>query len=284
MRIGCIGLGHLGTAIANRLIDCGHELTVWNRTAAKASALQATVAPTPAAVAEAVEQVHLCLFDSAAVREVLTGDHGLRTTDLRGKLLVDHTTNHFGEVLALHDLCARAGATYLEAPVLGSVVPAAQGSLTVLVSGSRAGFDRAEPVLRQLGTHLFHLEEPGLATRMKLVNNLVLAGLMAQIAEATAFAEAAGMDRATALDILAAGAGQSMVLTAKRAKLESGDFSPHFTTSLMLKDLHILQDLAYHERRPLYTGAMTRELFARAGAEGMEALDFSSVYRLFSRR
>jgi 3-hydroxyisobutyrate dehydrogenase len=231
-----------------------------------------------------VEQVHLCLFDSAAAREVLTGDHGLRTTDLRGKLLVDHTTNHFGEVLALHDLCARAGATYLEAPVLGSVVPAAQGSLTVLVSGSRAGFDRAEPVLRQLGTHLFHLEEPGLATRMKLVNNLVLAGLMAQIAEATAFAEAAGMDRATALDILAAGAGQSMVLNAKRAKLESGDFSPHFTTSLMLKDLHILQDLAYAEGRPLFTGAMPRELFALAVAEGMEALDFSSVYRLFSRR
>ena len=284
MRIGCIGLGHLGMAIANRLIDCGHELTVWNRTAAKASALQATVAPTPAAVAEAVEQVHLCLFDSAAVREVLTGDHGLRTTDLRGKLLVDHTTNHFGEVLALHDLCARAGATYLEAPVLGSVVPAAQGRLTVLVSGSRAGFDRAEPVLRQLGTHLFPLEEPGLATRMKLVNNLVLAGLMAQIAEATAFAEAAGMDRTTALDILAAGAGQSMVLTAKRAKLESGDFSPHFTTSLMLKDLHILQDLAYAEGRPLFTGAMPRELFALAVAEGMEALDFSSVYRLFSRR
>ena len=284
MRIGCIGLGHLGTAIANRLIDCGHELTVWNRTAAKASALQATVAPTPAAVAEAVEQVHLCLFDSAAVREVLTGDHGLRTTDLRGKLLVDHTTNHFGEVLALHDLCARAGAIYLEAPVLGSVVPAAQGSLTVLVSGSWAGFDRAEPVLRQLGTHLFHLEEPGLATRMKLVNNLVLAGLMAQIAEATAFAEAAGMERTTALDILAAGAGQSMVLNAKRAKLESGDFSPHFTTSLMLKDLHILQDLAYAEGRPLFTGAMPRELFALAVAEGMEALDFSSVYRLFSRR
>ena len=284
MRIGCIGLGHLGTAIANRLIDCGHELTVWNRTAAKASALQATVAPTPAAVAEAVEQVHLCLFDSAAVREVLTGDHGLRTTDLRGKLLVDHTTNHFGEVLALHDLCARAGATYLEAPVLGSVVPAAQGSLTVLVSGSKGGFDRAEPVLRQLGTHLFHLEEPGLATRMKLVNNLVLAGLMAQIAEATAFAEAAGMDRTTALDILAAGAGQSMVLNAKRAKLESGDFSPHFTTSLMLKDLHILQDLAYAEGRPLFTGALPRELFALAVAEGMEALDFSSVYRLFSRR
>jgi 3-hydroxyisobutyrate dehydrogenase len=284
MRIGCIGLGHLGTAIANRLIDCGHELTVWNRTAAKASALQATVAPTPAAVAEAVEQVHLCLFDSTAVREVLTGDHGLLTTDLRGKLLVDHTTNHFGAVLALHDLCARAGATYLEAPVLGSVVPAAHGSLTVLVSGSKAGFDRAEPVLRQLGTHLFHLEVPGLATRMKLVNNLVLAGLMAQIAEATAFAEAAGMDRTTALDILAAGAGQSMVLNAKRAKLESGDFSPHFTNSLIYKDLHCLQDLAYHERRPLYTGAMTRELFARAVAEGMEALDFSSVYRLFSRR
>ena len=228
MRIGCIGLGHLGTAIANRLIDCGHDLTVWNRTAARASALPATVAASPAAVAAAADQVHLCLFDSAAVHQVLSGDQGLLTADLRGKLLVDHTTNHFREVLALHDLCARAGATYLEAPVLGSVVPAAQGRLTVLVSGERAGFDRAEPVLRQLGAHLFHLEEPGLATRMKLVNNLVLAGLMAQIAEATAFAEASGIDRSRALDILAAGAGQSMVLTAKRGKLESGDFFAAF--------------------------------------------------------
>lgn len=284
MRIGCIGLGHLGTAIANRLIDCGHDLTVWNRTAARASALPATVAASPAAVASAADQVHLCLFDSAAVHQVLSGDQGLLTADLRGKLLVDHTTNHFREVLALHDLCARAGATYLEAPVLGSVVPAAQGRLTVLVSGERAGFDRAEPVLRQLGAHLFHLEEPGLATRMKLVNNLVLAGLMAQIAEATAFAEASGIDRSRALDILAAGAGQSMVLTAKRGKLESDDFSPHFTTGLMLKDLHLLQDLAYAQGRPLFTGAMPRELFALAVAEGMTDLDFSSVYRLFARR
>jgi 3-hydroxyisobutyrate dehydrogenase len=119
---------------------------------------------------------------------------------------------------------------------------------------------------------------------MKLVNNLVLAGLMAQIAEATAFAEANGIERSTALDILTAGAGQSMVLTAKRAKLERGDFSPHFTTSLMLKDLHLLQDLAYAEGRPLFTGALPRELFALAVAEGMAELDFSSIYRLFARR
>ena len=75
-----------------------------------------------------------------------------------------------------------------------------------------------------------------------------------------------------------------MVLTAKRGKLESDDFSPHFTTGLMLKDLHLLQDLAYAQGRPLFTGAMPRELFALAVAEGMTDLDFSSVYRLFARR
>lgn len=151
-------------------------------------------------MAEAVEQIHISLFDSTVVHEVL----------------------------ALHDLCAhaQAGATYLKTPVLGSVVPVAQGSLTVLVSGTKAGFDRAEPVMSQLATHLFHLDLPGLATRMMLVNNLVLAGIMAQIAMATAFAEAAGLDRATALDILTAGAGQSMVLNAKRANLESGGSRP----------------------------------------------------------
>ena len=283
MRIGCIGLGHLGRAIAQRLIDCGHELTVWNRTASRSEGLRATLAPTPAAVAAAVDQVHLCLFDSAAVHQVLSGDQGLLTADLRGKLLVDHTTNHFREVLAVHDLCARAGATYLEAPVLGSVVPAARGALTVLVSGGKEGFDRAEPVLRQLGAHLFHLEAPGLATRMKLINNLALGGFMALLAEATAFAEAVGIERATVLDILSVGGGQSLVLNAKRAKLLDGDFSPHFTNNLIYKDLHCLQDLAYEQRRPLYTGAVTKELFARAVAEGMEALDFSSVYRLFAR-
>ena len=284
MRIGFIGLGNLGKAIAGRLIDCQHTLTVWNRTAAKADGLQATIASTPAALTGMVDIINICLFDSAAVHQVLTGADGLLNGQLQGKIIIDHTTNHFREVVAFHELCAKAGAIYLEAPVLGSVVPATQGALTVLVSGKKEGFATVEPVLSQIGKHLFHFEEPGLASKMKLVNNLVLASFMATLAEATAFAEAAGIDKATVLDILGVGGGQSLVLNAKKNKLLTEDFSAHFSNSLIYKDLHCLQDLAYELRRPLFTGAVTKELFARAMTEDMASLDISSVYNLFKQQ
>lgn len=283
MQIGFIGLGHLGKAIAGRLIDCGQTLTVWNRSTGKAEGLQATIAASPAEVARQSEIINLCLFDSAAVRAVFTQENGLLSTDLLGKIIIDHTTNHFREVLAFHELCAHAGAIYLEAPVLGSVVPATQGALTVLVSGTKEGFTRAEPVLAQIGKHLFHLEAPGLATKMKLINNLALGSFMATLAETIAFGEKVGIDKATVLDILNVGGGQSLVLNAKKAKLLTEDFSPHFSNGLIYKDLHCLQDLAYEQHQPLFTGAVTKELFARAIAEGMESLDFSSIYKLFKR-
>jgi len=284
MQIGFIGLGHLGKAIAGRLIACQHSLTVWNRSAEKTTGLEATISASPAEAARQAEIVHLCLFDSAAVRSVFTQENGLLSLDLHGKIIIDHTTNHFRDVLAFHDLCAQAGAIYLEAPVLGSVVPATQGALTVLVSGTKEGFKRAEPVLAQIGKHLFHLEAPGLATKMKLINNLALGSIMATLAETVAFGEKVGIDKATVLDILNVGGGQSLVLTAKKNKLLSEDFSPHFSNSLIYKDLHCLQDLAYEQQQPLFTGAVTKELFARAIAEGMESLDFSSIYKLFKRQ
>ena len=281
MQIGFIGMGNLGRAIAGRLIDCQHSVTVWNRTPGKAQGLQVQTASSPAELAEKVDIINLCLFDSPAVHEVLTGPQGLLQGNLQGKIIIDHTTNHFREVVTFHDLCAKAGAIYLEAPVLGSVVPATQGALTVLVSGKKEGYDRAEAVLAQIGKHLFHFEEPGLATKMKLINNLTLGSFMATLAEATAFAEAVGIDKATVLEILNVGGGQSLVLNAKKAKLLNEDFSVHFSNSLIYKDLHCLQDLAYEQKRPLFTGAVTKELFARAMTAEMAGLDFSSVYKLF---
>ncbi len=281
MQIGFIGMGNLGRAIAGRLIDCQHSVTVWNRTPGKIQGLQVETAASPAELAGRVEIINICLFDSAAVHEVLTGPQGLLQGNLLVKIIIDHTTNHFREVTTFHELCAQAGAIYLEAPVLGSVVPATQGASTVLVSGKKEGFTKVEPVLAQIGKHLFHFEEPGLATKMKLINNLALGSFMATLAEATAFAEAVGIDKGTVLDILNVGGGQSLVLNAKKAKLLNEDFSAHFSNSLIYKDLHCLQDLAYEQKRPLFTGAVTKELFARAMTDEMAGLDFSSVYKLF---
>ena len=283
MHLGFIGLGHLGKTIAKRLLDCGHSLTVWNRTNSKAEGLNAISAASPAAVAEESDIVFLCLFDSKGVQSVLTDKNGLLSGDVSGKVIVDLTTNHFKDVTDFHEWCEAKGCVYLEAPVLGSVVPASKGALTVLISGDRKGYDQAKGVLEAIGSHLFYLATPALATKMKLINNLTLGGFMAAIAEALSLGEAVGMARSDVLDILSVGGGKSLVLDAKRNKLMEEDFSTHFSNALIYKDLHCLQDLSYELKKPLFTGAVTKELYARTFEEGIDREDFSSIYKLFKK-
>jgi len=284
MQLGFIGLGHLGAAIAGRLVTCGHTLTTWNRSAGKAPSLEHTPAASPRALSEDVDVIFLCLFDSQAVHDVLTGPEGLLSGDLAGKTVIDLSTNHYNEVGRFHTICKAAGADYVESPVLGSVVPATNGALTVVVSGEAAAFERIKPLLENIGQNLFFLGEAGLATKMKLVNNLALGSIMATIAETLAMGEAAGIARGDVLDILSVGGGKSLVLDAKKQKLLEGDFSTHFSNALIYKDLHCLQDLAYELKKPLHAAASVKELYARTFEEGFAHEDFSSIYRLFERR
>jgi len=283
MHLGFIGLGHLGKTIAKRLLDCGHSLTVWNRTKSKAGGLNANNAASPAAVADDADIIFLCLFDSDGVHSVLADEKGVLSGDVSGKVIVDLTTNHFKAVSDFYGWCKEKGCVYLEAPVLGSVVPAAKGALTVLISGDRKGYDQAKGVLEDIGTHLFYLETPALATKMKLINNLTLGSFMATIAEALSFGEAVGITRAEVLDILSAGGGKSLVLEAKKGKLMAEDFSTHFSNALIYKDLHCLQDLSHELKKPIFTGAVTKELYARTFEEGIDREDFSSIYKLFKQ-
>jgi 3-hydroxyisobutyrate dehydrogenase len=282
MHIGFIGLGHLGKAIASRLVDCHHSLTVWNRTPSKAQGMNVEVADSPAIVAKC-DVVFLCMFDSNAVHTVLAGNDGVLSGKISGKIVVDLSTNHFKDVTSFHELCAKAGCMYLEAPVLGSVVPASQGALTVLVSGNEDGYEKVKPVLGDIGKNLFYLGKPGLATKMKLINNLALGSFMATIAEALAFAEDCGIAREEVLDILSVGGGSSLVLNAKKNKLLMEDFSTHFSSALIYKDLHCLQDLAYEQKKTLFTGAVIKELFAKTFEQGIAHEDFSAIYKVFKR-
>lgn len=266
--------------MARRLISEGIDLVVWNRTVQKAKDLGVEVAASPAGVADRADIIFLNLFDSAAVREVLTGSGGLLEGDVAGKLIVDTTTNHFFDVLAFHDACSGKDCDYIEAPVLGSVIPASQGNLVILVSGEVGAFERAEPYLRRLGRNIFFLGEKALANRMKLVNNLVLGTFMAVIAEATVLGERSGIQKETVLDILSAGAGNSGVMNAKKERILNEDFTTHFSAALIYKDLHYLQDLARTLRVPLFTGAMTKEIFALTFRENKEPLDMSVVYEV----
>ena len=245
--------------------------------------MKAEVVSSPRKVADTAEIIFVCMFDSAAVHAILSQEDGLLSGDISGKVIVDLSTNHFKEVPLFHALCAQANGVYLEAPVLGSVVPASQGALTVLVSGKEAGYEKVKPVLENIGKNIFYLKAPGLATKMKLINNLTLGSFMATIAEALSLGEAIGLAKEEILDILSVGGGNSLVLNAKKNKLLQEDFSTHFSSALIYKDLHCLQDLAYEEKKSLFTGAVVKELYGRTFEEGIEQEDFSAVYKLFKK-
>lgn len=281
MQVGFIGLGNLGMAIAKRLLSQGINLTVWNRTKEKAEALGCPVAKNPAELISKCDLLFLCLLDSSAVERVLLDEEGLIQGNCQEKIVIDITTNHPEKVMEFYKILGERGGIYLEAPVLGSVIPALQGLLTVLVSGDRKAFERAKPVLEIIGKNIFYLEKAQLATQMKLVNNLVLGAFMATLAEAIAFGEKIGIEKDKVIEILLSGAGNSAILNAKKEKLLKEDFSPHFSCSLIYKDLHYLQELAWIKRNPLFIGSLAKELFALTFAEGADKEDFAAIYKIF---
>uniref|UniRef100_UPI0040479CDA NAD(P)-dependent oxidoreductase n=1 Tax=Aliarcobacter sp. TaxID=2321116 RepID=UPI0040479CDA len=281
MKIGFIGLGNLGRAICSRLASVDVELIIYNRNKDKIKDLPYQIANTPKELLKECEVVFMCLFDSAAVKSILTGENGLLCDELKGKTIIDLTTNHYEEVLEFHKMVNDIGGNYLENPVFGSVAPALNGALTVVSSGKKEVFEKVKPILEKIAIEIFHLESPSSATKMKLINNLCLGSFMATLAECTALAENCEIPKAKALEILGVGGGQSLVLKAKTQKLIDEDFSAHFSNNAINKDLHLLQDLAYNLNQPLYTAAIPKELFSKMKMMGKGEEDFSSIYQLF---
>jgi 3-hydroxyisobutyrate dehydrogenase len=280
MKLGMIGLGRMGRAMAQRLTSTGAELVVWNRTEEKALDLSATIADSPAGLLHDVPIVVLSLFDSRAVEQVLLGESGLLTGDCEGKIIIDTTTNSVESAERFAKLVGARGAFYLEAPVMGSVGPAAEGTLKIVVSGPRDAFDEARDVLDLLGDRIFYLGAPTLATRMKLVNNLVLGALVAALCEALTVGTRAGLPREQVLAILEEAAGRSAVLAAKKGTLLAQDYTPRFSAASMHKDLHYLEQLAFAVGVPVPTAAAVKELYGIAVATGLGEEDLTVVGRL----
>lgn len=283
MAIGFIGLGNLGTAITTRLSQLGETLVVYNRNIEKIRNLGYEIVSTPKEILQKCDVIFLCLFDSEAVKQILSGENGLLCENLKGKTIIDLTTNHYEDVLEFHKLVNDFEANYLENPVFGSVAPALKGELTVVSSGKTEVFEAVKPILEKIAKEIFHLPVPSSATKMKLINNLCLGSFMATLAECTALAESCEIPKAKALEILGVGGGQSLVLKAKTQKLIDEDFSAHFSNNAINKDLHLLQDLAYNLKLPLYSAAVPKELFSKMKMMGKGEEDFSSIYQLFKK-
>jgi 3-hydroxyisobutyrate dehydrogenase len=281
MAIGFIGLGNLGTAITTRLSQLGETLVVYNRNIEKIRNLGYEMVSSPKDILQKCDVIFLCLFDSEAVKQILTAENGLLCEELKSKTIIDLTTNHYEDVLEFHKLVNDFGGNYLENPVFGSVAPALKGELTIVSSGKTEVFEAVKPILEKIAKEIFHLPVPSSATKMKLINNLCLGSFMATLAECTALAESCEIPKAKALEILGVGGGQSLVLKAKTQKLIDEDFSAHFSNNAINKDLHLLQDLAYNLKLPLYSACVPKELFSKMKMMGKGEEDFSSIYQLF---
>ena len=282
--VGFLGLGLMGAPMARRLVDAGHDVAVWNRTAARAEPLAAAgaeVAATPAEAAAGREVVITMLTDRDALEAVLFGEGGAAGAMAPGSLLVDMSTVGPDTV---RDTAARLpeGVGVVDAPVTGSTPRAEAGELRIMVGGPEPDFERARPLLEVLGTPR-RVGDLGAGAAMKLVNNSTLGAVLVGIGEALALGEALGLERATVLDALA-GSYLGGMVDAKRSMLDAGEFPPQFKLSLAAKDLRLVEQAAEAGGRNLPGVGVARAAFDEAERAGRGDEDYAAVVEQIERR
>ncbi|MBO6782533.1 MAG: NAD(P)-dependent oxidoreductase [Alphaproteobacteria bacterium] len=214
MTVGICGTGKMGAAMAERLMDKGENVAVWNRTAARADALVeagATRCDTPRALADTCDTIIVMLINDDAVNSAYRDDDGLLSADLSGKLVVEMSTVLPGTTTALAEAVRGAGGAFIECPVGGTVPPARNGQLLGMAGGDTDDVERARPVLDKLCRRLDHVGPVGTGAAMKLAINLPLSVYWLALGEALAITEDAGIDSDLALDILCDSSGASKV-------------------------------------------------------------------------
>lgn len=266
--VGFIGLGSLGSAIAQRLAASGRLHTVWNRTPGRASSLTATgasEAASPAALIRETTVVVLCLSDASAVQEVTFGPGGLAEAAAPDKIVVDHSSISPHETRAIAArLADETGSHWLDAPVSGGPQGAAAGTLTILAGGSQEDFRRVEPVLIAYAGQYTLTGPTGAGQATKLCNQIIVAATSWGLAEATLLATAGGIDSARLPEYLKGGFADSPLLRVLQPLMTPGDTTSFGSRDLLLKDLDAALHLARSANCPMPVTAHAAELLRTA--------------------
>ncbi len=281
MRIGVAGLGRMGSAIAKRLLEQGHEVTVWNRTPGKAGPLVSAGAREAASAAELVrgaEAVITILTDAAAIDAVYGGPAGLLAGEPAGKLFIEMSTVRPETEIALAGKVASAGGAFVECPVGGTVGPALQGKLIGLAGGEEDAFARARPILDQLCRRVEHVGPVGAGASMKLAINLPLTVYWQAMGEAYALCRHLGRDPAWLVELFSDTSGGPNVLKARGgavAKALAGQDpgSATFDCDGMRKDLRTMVEEARARGFDLPVAERTLAVYDQAAAEGWGGRD-----------
>ena len=282
MRVGFVGLGTMGGAMAANVARAGFEVSAWNRTPGRATELGelgVVILASPAEVAAASEVVVTIVSDTPDVEAVLFGDEGVAAGIGEGSLVVDMSTIAPSATRDFAERLAALGVAMLDAPVSGGSEGAKQGTLTIFVGGEVADLDRARPLLQAMGTTITHVGPIGAGQAVKAVNQVILAGTYLGVAEGLVLAMKAGLDGEQVVAALSGGAAQSWVLANRSGRMLANDYPLGFKVALHRKDLGIALQLARETGTALPISALCEQLEAGLIGKGHGDDDVSAVAR-----
>ena len=285
-RIAFIGLGIMGLPMAGHLLKAGFPLTVYNRTASRASDLVragARQAATPAEAAPGADFVISIVTDGPDVEQVLLGPDGAVHGAKPGAVFIDmstfspETARNLADRLSLHQI------EFLDAPVSGGDVGARNATLTIMAGGKQDVFEQARPVFEVLGKRLTHVGPAGAGQVVKACNQVVTAVNLLAVCEALTLAEKNGIDQQTMIHVLAGGASQSWSLENMGPRIAKGDFKPGFMVKLLQKDLNIVLSLARRHGLALPGATLVQRFLEDNVAHGEAAEGSQALYKALKR-
>jgi 3-hydroxyisobutyrate dehydrogenase-like beta-hydroxyacid dehydrogenase len=284
--IGYIGLGVMGSQMANRFLEKGHSVTGYNRTRSKAQWLidkGLKWADSPRAVAASVDVTFSMVTNSQALSQIAEGANGIVEALGPGKIWVDMSTASPAMSRSLAGKVREKGADMVDAPVSGSVITVQQGKLSVMVGGHAETFERIKPLLLDLGPKVTHVGENGLALVMKIATNLSLPVQILAFTEGVLLAEKSGIPRETAVEVLLNSVAGSPMLQYRGPFVLKMPDEAWFNVNMMQKDMQLALELGRQVNVPLPTASVANEYLTAARAMGLAESDFAIVFKVLER-
>ena len=286
-RVGFLGLGTMGAAMAANLARAGFAVTAWNRTRGRASELDSlgvTRAATPADVARTVDRLVICVSDTPDVEAVLFGAEGVAAGAREGQLVIDCSTISPSATRDFAERLAPAGVDLVDAPVSGGSEGAQKATLTIFCGGDASAVERATPILAAMGKTITHVGRSGSGQAVKAVNQVILAGTYLGVAEGIVLALKAGLDVEQVVAALGGGAAQSWVLANRSGRMIANDYPLGFKVALHRKDLAIALELAREMGAELPVAELAADFENDLVADGHADDDMSALARIIRKR
>lgn len=285
-RIGWIGTGVMGSSMCGHLLQAGHAVRVFNRSRAKALALEergAVWCDTAAEAARGSEVVFTIVGFPRDVEEVYFGPDGVLAGAAPGSVVVDMTTSEPSLAVRIQAAAAARGLGALDAPVSGGDIGAREASLAIMVGGEEAVFARVKPLFELLGRNVRRMGEAGAGQHTKMSNQILIAGNMIGVVESLLYARRAGLDLDAVIDVIGSGAAGSWSINNLGRRIAKGDFAPGFFIKHFIKDMGIALAEARAMRLALPGLALVQQFYLAAQAEGLEDLGTQALYKVLER-